>query len=162
MFEVGGKLFRGKVNVLNNRRGRVFHDVTDIKEDTRGLMDQYGKPQAQFPDVSTPASITQPGSEGKGGGDFTTRSSRSVTLPPSGKDEKILDKKRSKDEVFEEKFIDSRAPVRNFQKDVGDVKEVFDPKTGYTVLVLSLKGGGNGKIGRKGDVGANSCRYRIA
>ncbi|MBQ5531459.1 MAG: hypothetical protein IIT98_05600, partial [Kiritimatiellae bacterium] len=67
IFEVGGKFFRGKVNLLVNNRGRIFHDMTDIKEDTRGLMDQYGKPQAQFPGASTKDSVSQTGAEGKSG-----------------------------------------------------------------------------------------------
>ena len=64
IFEVGGRFFTGKVNLLINNRGRVFHDVTGIKENTQGLMSQHGEPRAQFPAYSD-ASQAHPGAEVK-------------------------------------------------------------------------------------------------
>jgi hypothetical protein len=59
IFEVGGKFFEGKVNIQNNKKGRVFYDVTDVKEMSQGLMTQYDKSQGQFP--KTKSSISQDG-----------------------------------------------------------------------------------------------------
>ena len=97
IFEVGGKLFSGKVNILNNKQGRVFHDVTDVKEDTRGLMDQYGEPQAQFPGSSR-NSVSNPSVESQGG----VRESRRVVLPQPPTAPKI---DMSKDESLKEKYL---------------------------------------------------------
>ena len=69
-------------------------------------------------------SISNPPAENQGG----VRESRAPK--PAGY--KIMDDVQSKGEKFEEKFIDARAPIRNVQDEVGGVKEVFDPKTGYT------------------------------
>lgn len=67
IFEVGGKFFEGKVNILTNKRGRVFHDVTDVKENSQGLKDQHGEPRALFP-----ASVAK--SESHSGGDVNGES----------------------------------------------------------------------------------------
>ena len=33
IFEVGGKFYSGRFNIMNIARGRVFHDVTDVKRE---------------------------------------------------------------------------------------------------------------------------------
>lgn len=60
IFKVGDKLFTGKINIMNNKKGRVFYDVTSVKENTQGLMTQYGEPQGQFPG-NTPQIVSQEG-----------------------------------------------------------------------------------------------------
>lgn len=61
IFEVGGKFFAGKVNILINKRGRVFHDVTGVKENSQGLKGQHGEPRALFPASDTQGNIAQHG-----------------------------------------------------------------------------------------------------
>ena len=55
----------------------------DVKEDTRGLMDQYGEPQAQFPGSSR-NSVSNPPAESQGGAENISpvRESRRVVPPP--------------------------------------------------------------------------------
>ena len=67
IFKVGDKLFTGKINIMNNKKGRVFYDVTGVKENTQGLMAQYGEPQGQFPG-NVPQIVSQDGDAAQGGG----------------------------------------------------------------------------------------------
>ena len=67
IFKVGDKLFTGKINIMNNKKGRVFYDVTGVKENTQGLMAQYGEPQGQFPG-NVAQIVSQDGDAAQGGG----------------------------------------------------------------------------------------------
>lgn len=89
----------------------------------------------------TENSVAKSSAESKGAnsennkGEVSTSTDTSVvraSRQPKPAGYKIMDDVQTKGEKFEEKFIDARTPIRNVQDEIGGVKEVFDPRTGYT------------------------------
>ena len=60
LFKVGNYYFEGKVNVGITERGKLFKDVTQIKDVTEAIMNSYGKnPKFQFLRTSSMDNVSQ-------------------------------------------------------------------------------------------------------
>ena len=61
LFKIGERYFEGRINIKNIKRGKLFTDVTQIKDVTQAIMSSYGKnPKSQFLRTSSMNSIRNP------------------------------------------------------------------------------------------------------
>ena len=61
LFKIGNRYFDAKVNIKNIKRGKLFTDVTQIKDVTQAIMSSYGEnPKSQFLRTSSMDSIRNP------------------------------------------------------------------------------------------------------
>ena len=58
LFKIGKRYFEGRINIKNIKRGKLFTDVTQIKDVTQAIMSSYGpNPKSQFLRTSSMDSI---------------------------------------------------------------------------------------------------------
>ena len=61
LFKIGKRYFEGRINIKNIKRGKLFTDVTQIKDVTQAIMSSYGSnPKSQFLRTSSMNSIRNP------------------------------------------------------------------------------------------------------
>ena len=61
LFRIGNRWFSGRVNIKNIVRGKLFKDVTQIKDCTQDIIDSYGKnPKFEFLRQSSIEMLSQP------------------------------------------------------------------------------------------------------
>ena len=59
IFKIGNKYFQGTINIKNVEKGKLFKDLTKIKDVTQDIMSSYGKnPKSQFLRTSSTKSIS--------------------------------------------------------------------------------------------------------
>lgn len=97
----------------------------------------------------SPQSVSQSAAEGKGANEKSSGDQREARAPrPAGYS--ILDDKRTTGEKLEEKFIDSHAPVRTVQEEIGGVQEITraDGYTDHTrsTDLVAAKDKANGRV----------------
>ena len=60
LFKIGDRYYEAVINIKNIKRGRLFKDVTKIKDVTQDIMSSYGKnPKSQFLRTSSTDSLSQ-------------------------------------------------------------------------------------------------------
>ena len=81
IFKIFNKYFEGVVNIENTKRGKLFKDVTKLKDVTEDIANSYGEdPAFGFLRTSSMASVSQPEQESQGEFSSKTRPTDSAYL----------------------------------------------------------------------------------
>lgn len=60
LFKIGNRYFEGTINIKNNKKGQLFHDLTKIKDVTEDTLNSYGQnPKFQFLRTSSMDNLSQ-------------------------------------------------------------------------------------------------------
>jgi len=113
LFKIGDRYYEAVVNIKNIKKGKLFKDVTKIKDVTQDVMSSYGQnPKSQFLRTSSTDSIRNPGEtvnkkvSGKERGIYyTTKDGKVLPVNQAEKDGKLALKDKQSVAVKTAKFL---------------------------------------------------------
>lgn len=96
LFKIGQNYFEGTINIENIKRGKLFKDLTKIKDVTEAIMNSYGEnPKFQFLRTSSNSSISQNKEKATEKGSFSLKDSQGRDLSQEQQDYFVESKVRN-------------------------------------------------------------------
>ena len=101
LFKIGDRYYEAVINIMNIKRGKLFKDVTKIKDVTQDIMSSYGKnPKSQFLRTSSTNSISNTEQKSNIKYSLAGKRSRTADLTMKQKAAQMLEEGKSAEEIW--------------------------------------------------------------